>query len=126
MKIDIFCHLFPRSFYDRMLALPEKSSSIKKRVSAIPSIVDLDVRFRIMDGFPEYVQVPSLPAPPIESLADPQKSPELAEIANDGFAELVRKYPDRFPSFVAGLPMNNPEAAVKEIERAVLKLGACG
>src|ERR1700679_321485 len=110
MKIDVFCHLFPRNFYDRMLKLPETSSSIKKRVSEIPSIVDLDTRFRFMDRFPEYAQVPSLPAPPIESLADAQHSPELAEIANDGLAELVRKYPQRFPGFVAGLPMNNPEA----------------
>lgn len=126
MKIDVFCHLFPRNFYDRMLALPESSSSIKKRVSGIPAIVDLETRFRFMDRFPEYAQVPSLPAPPIESLADPRHSPELAQIANDGLAELVRKYPDRFPGFVAGLPMNNPEAAVKEIERAIVQLGAWG
>jgi aminocarboxymuconate-semialdehyde decarboxylase len=109
-----------------MLTLPEKSSTIKKRVREIPSIVNLEVRFRMMDQFGDYVQVLSLPAPPIESLGDPQKSPELAEVANDGLAELVTQHPDRFPGFVAGLPMNNPDAAVKEIERAVLKLGASG
>lgn len=126
MKIDIFCHIFPRNFYERMLALPEKGSSIKKRVSEIPSIVDLDVRFRMMDRFSDYIQVVSLPAPPIESLGDATATPELAEIANDGLAELVAKHPDRFAGFVAGLPMNNPGAAVKEIERAILKLGASG
>src|SRR5207245_9705187 len=68
----------------------------------------------------------SLPAPPIESLGDPQKSPELAEIANDGLAEIVTQHPDRFACCVAGLPMNNPDAAVKEIERAIFKLGASG
>ncbi len=41
-------------------------------------------------------------------------------------AELVRKYPDRFPTFVAGLPMNNPDACVKEALRAVNELGAAG
>ena len=126
MKIDIFCHIFPKNFYERMLALPEKSSSIKKRVSEIPSIVNLDVRFRMMDRFSDYIQLVSLPAPPIESLGDAKKTPELAEIANDGLAELVAKHPDRFAGFVAGLPMNNPGAAVKEIERAILKLGASG
>jgi predicted TIM-barrel fold metal-dependent hydrolase len=126
MKIDVYCHIFPPKFYERMLTLPEKSSTIKKRVREIPSIVDLDVRFRMLDQFGDYVQVLSLPAPPIESLGDPQKSPELAEIANDGLAELVTQHPDRFAGFVAGLPMNNPDAAVKEIERAVLKLGASG
>jgi uncharacterized protein len=126
VKIDIYCHLFPRKFYDRMLTLPEKGSTIKKRVSEIPSLVDLDIRFRFMDLFGDYVQVPSLPAPPIEAISDPQTSPELAELANDGVAELVAKYPKRFAGFVAALPMNNPEAAVKEAERAVKKLGAVG
>jgi uncharacterized protein len=126
MKIDIFCHVFPKSFYQRMLSLPESGTSIKKRVSEIPAIVDLDVRFRMMDLFADYCQVASLPAPPIEALAGPHISPELAELANDGMAELSAKYPDRFPGFVAGLPMNNPDAAVREIERAVKKLNAVG
>jgi len=126
VKIDIFCHIFPQAFFDRMNAIRDTSSFMQKRVRGIPALVDLDVRFRIMDGFPDYVQVPSLPAPTIESLGDSQKTPELAELANDGLAELVAKYPDRFPGFVAALPMNNPDAGVKEIERAVIKLGACG
>ena len=126
MKIDVFCHIFPKTFYDRMLTLPEKGTSIKKRVSEIPAIVDLDTRFRVMDLFSDYCQIPSLPAPPIEALGGPDTSPELAELANDGMAELSLKYPDRFPGFVAGLPMNNPDAAVQEIERAVKKLNAVG
>jgi uncharacterized protein len=126
VKIDIYCHLFPRRFYDRMLSMPERSSTIKKRVTEIPSIVDLDLRFRDMDLFGEYVQIPSLPAPPLESIADPQQSPEIAQIANDGLAEIAAKYPKRFPSFIAALPMNNPEAAAKEAERAVTQLGAAG
>ncbi len=69
---------------------------------------------------------PACPCRPIEALADPQKSPELAEIANDGLAELIAKHPNRFAGFVASLPMNNPAAAVKEIERAVKKLDAVG
>jgi uncharacterized protein len=126
MKVDVFCHIFPKNFYDRMLNLTDKGSLMQKRVRGIESIVDLDVRFRIMDRFGDYAQVVSLPAPPIEALGDPQKSPELAQVANDGLAELVTKYPYRFPSFVAGLPMNNPDAAVREIDRAVMKLGASG
>lgn len=109
-----------------MIAHSEKSSHMQKRVRGIPAITDLSVRFRFMDRFADYVQVPSLAAPPIEALGDPQKSPEFAELANDGMAELVAKYPDRFPGFVASLPMNNPDAAVKEIDRAVMKLGAAG
>lgn len=126
MKIDIFNHICPKSFYDRIAKLPEKGSSMKKRISRIPSLVDLDVRFRIMDRFGDYVQVISCPSPPIEAFAGPKDSPALARLLNDGLAELVDRHPSRFPAFIASLPMNNPDAAVREIERAVGKLGATG
>ncbi len=125
-KIDIFCHVFPKSFHERMLTISDQAAYMQKRVREIPVMVDLDLRFRIMDSFQDYVQVPSLPAPPMEILGGPKESPELARLANDGMAELAAKYPDRFPAFVAALPMNNPDAAVREIERAVGTLGAAG
>src|SRR4029453_5520026 len=43
-----------------------------------------------------------------------------------GMAEIVTGPPDRFPVFVASLPMNNPDAAVREIDRAIDDLGATG
>src|SRR5712692_7697203 len=99
MKIDIYNHIFPRKFFERMLSIREKGSNMQRRVSEIPSLVDLDLRFRIMDVFGDYAQVISLPSPPIEAFGDPQASPELAQLANDGLAELVAKYPHRFPGF---------------------------
>jgi predicted TIM-barrel fold metal-dependent hydrolase len=126
MKIDIYCHIVPQNYYDRMLKLPESGTTIKRRTASIPAMVNLDVRFRMMDRFQEYCQVVSMAAPPIEAMGDAKLSPELAQIANDGLAELVEKHPDRFPGFVGALPMNNPGAAVDEIDRAVLKLGAVG
>ncbi len=126
MKIDLFCHLFPKNFFDRMLTVSGKDAHMQKRIRGIPCIVDLDVRFRIMDRFPDYVQVISLAAPQIEVLGEPPLAAELASLANDGMAELVVKHPDRFPGFVASLAMNNIEASLAEIDRAVLKLGAAG
>jgi predicted TIM-barrel fold metal-dependent hydrolase len=126
MKVDAFCHFFPKAFYDRMLKISEKGGVMQKRVRGIPASFDLEARFRTMDPFHEYVQVLSLPAPPLEDLAKLEESPELAEIANDGFAELCGKYKDRFPGFVASLPLNNPDASVRETDRAVMKLGATG
>jgi aminocarboxymuconate-semialdehyde decarboxylase len=41
-------------------------------------------------------------------------------------AELVRSRPDTFLGFVAGLPMNDVDAALAEIDRAVHELGALG
>ncbi len=40
----------------------------------------------------------------------------------DGLAELVNKYPDRFVAGVASLPMNNPDAALVEADRAIKDL----
>jgi aminocarboxymuconate-semialdehyde decarboxylase len=126
MKIDIFNHIFPKSFYDKMLSVAPNAKDINKRVRNIPCIVDLDERFRIMDRFEGYVQIICLPNPPIESLASPPLSTELAKLANDGMAELVRKYPDRFPGFIASLPMNDPEGLLKEAKRAIQDLNAVG
>lgn len=109
-----------------MLSVAPNAKDINKRVRNIPCIVNLDERFRIMDRFEDYVQIICLPNPPIESLASPPLSTELAKLANDGMAELVRKYPDRFPGFIASLPMNDPEGLLKEAERAIKDLGAVG
>jgi predicted TIM-barrel fold metal-dependent hydrolase len=126
MKLDIFNHIFPEKFYDRMLEVMPDGRDMNKRVRAIPSIVDLEARFRIMDTFPDYAQVICLPQPPLESLGAPPVSNELARIGNDGMAELVARHPERFPAFIAGLPMNDPEGLLREAERAVKKLGAVG
>jgi len=126
MKIDIFNHIFPKSFFDKMVSIAPNAKDINKRVRNIPCIVDLDERFRILDRFEGYVQIICLPNPPIESLASPPLSTELAKLANDGMAELVRKYPDRFPGFIASLPMNDPEGLLKEARRAIIDLKAVG
>ncbi len=121
-KVDIFNHILPVKFFERI----GDYKDIGKRMRDVPMLFDLDERFRVMDRFPDYVQVLSAGMPPIEALAGPDKSPELAEICNDGMAELCREYPDRFPTFIASLPLNNPEASIREIHRAVRDLDARG
>ena len=69
MKLDIFNHIFPQQFYERMLAVAPNGKDMHRRVREIPSIVDLDQRFRIMDQFGDYAQVICLPSPPIEMKA---------------------------------------------------------
>ena len=39
---------------------------------------------------------------------------------------MCRQWPKEFPAFVASLPMNNPDASMREIERAINDLGATG
>lgn len=126
MKIDIFPHIYPKSFAERILSDSGPAIEMAVRFRQIPVLTDLDLRFRIMDRFGDYVQVLTLSSPPIELLGTAKQTPELARMANDGMAELVEKHPARFPGFVASLAMNNPEAALMEIDRAINELGATG
>ena len=121
-KVDIFNHVMPAKFFERI----GDYKDIGKRMREVPMLYDLDERFRVMDRFPDYVQILSAGMPPIEALAGPKESPELARICNDGMAELCRQHPDRFPSFIASLALNNPESCVEEIHRSVRDLGARG
>ena len=125
MKLDMFNHIFPKVYFDKMLEVAPNYKDMGKRVREIPVLYDLEKRFRVMDEFDDYAQIICLAAPPLEVLA-PDRSPELAKIANDGMAEYVDKYPDRFPGFVASMPMNNPDACLKEIDRAIDELNAVG
>src|SRR6266508_672154 len=73
-KIDAFCHTMPRAYYDRFFEMETSpaAANIRRRVSKIPSLVDLDVRFRQMDEFGgEYRQVINICAPPVEDLGSP-------------------------------------------------------
>jgi uncharacterized protein len=129
MKLDAFCHVMPRVYADRLAAIGDTpaAANIRNRIAGIPSLVDLDLRFRQMDEFGgDYRQIVSLPAPPLEDLGSPETSSELARVGNEALAELVRAHPDRFAGFVACLPMNDADASVAEIDHAVGTLGALG
>jgi uncharacterized protein len=125
MKIDLFTHFVPPAF-TRYLTGNALGRIAASRWQRIPALVDLDAHFRTMDLFDDYVQIPSLANPPIEAYGSPDDTLDVAQRANDTMAELCAQHPDRFPSFVASLPMNNPEAAAGEAERAVRTLGAAG
>jgi len=127
MKIDVYTHIFPQKYFDQMLKVMPEHKDIGKRVRGVPMLYDLDERFRVMDEFGEdYVQILSITAPPLELIADPNISPGLARIANDEMARLVDQHPDRFVGFTASLPLNNMDATIEEIHRAIKELGANG
>jgi len=126
MKLDIFNHIFPKRYFDRMIEVAPKGKDMHKRVREIPCIVDLDERFRIMDRFQDYAQVICIGSPPIEVYGPPPVSTDMAKLANDEMATLVEKYRDRFPGFIASLPMNDPAGLLAEARRAVKDLGAVG
>jgi predicted TIM-barrel fold metal-dependent hydrolase len=121
--IDAFNHFFPKRYYDALLETPAAAKDLGKRVRGIPALSNLDERRRVVELFPDYTQVLSLGLPAVERMWGPGQSPEMARLGNDGLAEIVAKHGDRFVGYSALLPMNAPEAAVKEAER-VLKNGA--
>ncbi len=125
-RIDIFTHIMPAPYAVRMAAVAPNFADVGKRMRGVPMLVDLDLRFRVMDRFDHYQQVLSLPTPPIEVLASGEDAIDLARAGNDGMAQLVDRYPDRFPAFVASLPLGDPEAALAELVRSIDTLGARG
>ncbi len=125
-RIDISAHILPRRYFDQVVKVAPRGFYMEKRVTGIPSLVDLDVRFQIMDRFEGYVQVLSLASPPLEAVAPPGKSTDLARIANEELAGLVAKFPSRFVAAVAGLPLNDVEATLRELYHAISRLGLKG
>ena len=129
LKLDIFPHIFPQSFFARMKTLTHTNAALAatiKRWLHIPVLWDLDARISMMRRFKGYQQILTLSLPAIEYLAGPEESPALARLANEGMAEIVAAHPEYFPAFVASLPMNNVPASIAEMDYAIGKLGAKG
>lgn len=124
MRIDIAAHILPARYFARLQRIA--GFYMAKRVKGIPCLTDLGVRFRIMDAFPGYAQILSLAIPPLDRLGPPEVTRDLARLANDELAELVATYPDRFPGALAGLPLNDPDGSVREIERLSSYTGFVG
>jgi aminocarboxymuconate-semialdehyde decarboxylase len=122
MKIDVFCHILPKRYKEELYKRAPSRFYSSKYADAVQSLSDLDARFRIMDRYEEYVQVLSMGSPPPENVLSPSDAKELCKIGNDEMAELVFKHPDRFVAAVASLPMNDVDASLEEIDRAIKDL----
>ena len=82
-------------------------------------------RLREMDANGVEMMILSLNAPTVQAIPDRIAACALAWRANDYLAEEVAKRPDRFRGFAA-LPMQDPDAAARELERCVGELGFVG
>lgn len=122
LKIDIFAHILPPRYKEAFLGVGSLGDARRERIAALPTLYDMDARFRLMDRYEGYVQVLTLNYPPVELIEDLTKSVYLAKLANDEMAELLIKYPDRFVGAVACLPMGAIDEALKETDRAIKDL----
>src|SRR6185295_1035561 len=104
-----------------------KEAGMVKRMSNLRMLWDIEHRVEMLrTKFPDVRQVLTLGLPSPEHLGGPDKSPEFARVANDGMAQMCLKWPRQFPAFVASVPMNNIPEALKEMDRAIDRLGAKG
>jgi len=120
-KIDIFCHILPPRTKEVLFRKARPCNYIDTDNSR-PALFDLDRRFKAMDQFEGLRQVLTLGLPPLEYVLSPADAADLARMANDEMAELVSRYPDRFVAAVAGLPLNDIDASLRETERAIRDL----
>ena len=89
-------------------------------------IMDIqDRRLREMDENGIEMMLLSLNAPAVQAISDTARAIEIAQRANDYLAEEVAKRPDRFQGFAA-LPLQDPDAATREMTRCVEELGFRG
>ena len=85
----------------------------------------MDHRLGEMDKYGVEITILSLNSPGIQSICDPKAAADTARLANDHLAETIEKKKGRFRGFAA-LPMQDPEAAIIEMRRAVFELGLVG
>lgn len=124
MKIDVFAHILPERFlkeYRRRVPEIENVYEVK-----VLPVTNLQVRMKLMDRYPDVLQILTVSRVPLEKYAKPKDAVELASIANDELAEIVSYHPDKFFAAVACLPMNDVDASLEEIDRAIQKLGLKG
>lgn len=84
----------------------------------LPEFCDPAAKIAWMDRVGMDVAVISVGPPIYFYSLKPDAGLEASRLANDGIAGMVAKHPDRFRG-MAHLPMQDPDAAIAELERAV-------
>ncbi len=134
--IDFHNHFYPAAYLD---ALRSGGSRVEVTVDAdgnprlhypgdyniaVRGHRDIDYRASVMAENGVDRQVLSLTTPGTH-VEEPALAVKLAALVNDGFAEIVRKYPGRFIG-IGTLPLSDPQASARELERVCRQLGFCG
>jgi aminocarboxymuconate-semialdehyde decarboxylase len=90
----------------------------------VPGHRDIEYRQRVLDEHGVTTQVLTFTTPGVH-VESPARAAEWARMVNDSFAQIVRERPGRF-SALATLPLNDPAASVRELERSMQDLGFAG
>jgi len=133
--IDVHNHFYPAEYIDAVRRGPSAITvttdeqgnpvfnSPGDKNYLVPGHRDIVYRRKVLDEAGVAMQVISLttPGPIIET---PERSVALSRVVNDSFARLRDAHGDRFHP-LGTLPLNDPDGAVRELERA-LGLGFTG
>lgn len=92
---------------------------------AAARVVDMgEGRIKEMDECGVDMQMLSLSFPGLDAFKT-EDAISVSKMINDHLAEVVKKYPTRFSGFCC-IPLQDPDVAADELERAVTKLGLKG
>lgn len=132
-KFDLHTHYYPEVYFDKIRELPSEFSFdespsgqtiIKYRgarfFGVTPPMTNVAQRLEDMDRVGIDVEVISLSTPNV-FFTDARHQPEIARMTNDAYAELIAQHPTRFKGF-ASIPMDDPDAALAELHRAIDEL----
>ena len=128
MRWDLHTHYYPDAFFRLIEQVggafsfgtdPTGRAIIRYRGSRFfgitPPMTDPARRIDDMDRVGIDVEVLSLSTPNVY-FAPPERQAEVARLVNDAYAELAARHPKRFKGF-ASIPMDDPDAALRELER---------
>ena len=133
--IDFHNHVYPQEYVDEIQKGPSAYSvtfdSDNNPVLHSPGDYNIlvpghrlmDFRQSVLDKAGLDKQIISFTAPGT-LIETPERSTELCRKVNDNFAKIQSDY-EAFPA-LATLPLNNPDAVVAELERAISELGLKG
>jgi predicted TIM-barrel fold metal-dependent hydrolase len=116
MIVDVHHHYMPAVLFDRLAAQAGGKRIVTKEISLTlhPSRKDLAAHLQSMDEAGVTISI----------LTDQVQvmGADVARALNDGVAEVEKRFPARFRSAIH-LPVHEPQAAVRELERGIHELG---
>jgi len=137
MIVDVHTHFFPPGYLAALERGPEPYAIDRdaegrtmltlhgsRIVTMTKAMTSPQQRLGDMDRLGVGRQIVSVTTPNVY-FGPPSRRRDLARMANDGLAEITRRFPDRFAA-MASVPLEDPEASVQELDRAILDLGMVG
>ncbi len=129
LRIDIHGHYFPTEYLDMLdrFGGGGTGTAIARNApqpGGSGSPAELRARFQMMDRAGVKMQVLSA-APQLPYFENRQNAITAARFINDAYADIVRRYPDRFVAYAA-TPLPHVDASIEEMARALDTLGMVG